>query len=91
MLFKNPKYAKRGLKTLDPTSLVYRNVGHIWLDNRNKQIKATNHAYVLLNNGDLLIRNLTYAQHFGQFACITRQGNKIDSVSTFIYPVSILS
>jgi hypothetical protein len=89
MLFRNPKFAnkktKRGLLASDAPD-----VGHIWLDNRNKQIKATNNFYELLSNGDLLIRDLTFHEHYGQFACITRKGNRIDSVSTFIYPVSFL-
>lgn len=84
-LIKNPKYkSRRSLsKSLE--------VGHIWLDNRNRQIKARHdddtNLYQLLDNGDLFIRNLTYGEHFGQFACITRKGNQIDSVSTFIIPV----
>jgi hypothetical protein len=44
--------------------------------------------YELLESGDLVIRNLTFQEHYGQFACISRKGNRIDSVSTFIYPVS---
>ena len=60
---------------------------HIWLDNTNKQIKENNEMYELMSNGDLLIKNLKHQLHFGQFACVTRQGNRIDSVSTFIYPM----
>jgi hypothetical protein len=63
-------------------------IQHIWLDNHNKQIKDTDNGYQLFANGDLLIRNLTFSNHFGQFACVTRNGNKIDSISAFIFPVS---
>ena len=85
-LFKNPKYLENKKSKREQSSV--NEVGHTWLDNRNKQIKETNDIYELLNNGDLIIRNLTYQQHFGQFACITRKGNRIDSISVFIYPVS---
>lgn len=62
-------------------------VRHVWLDNQNRQIRDTSGGgYELVDNGDLIIRNLTF-QQFGQFACITRRGNRIDSVSTFIFPV----
>ena len=92
-LFKNPKYLKPK-RNLNLTTKIVRPyqeirfdpIEHIWLDNHNKQIKETNDKFVLMNNGDLLIKNLTY-QERGQFACVTRKGNKIDSVSTFIFPV----
>lgn len=64
-------------------------VKHVWLDNKNRQIRETSPGYKLIDNGDLIVRNLTF-QQFGQFACITRRGNRIDSVSTFIFPVLIL-
>lgn len=64
-------------------------VKHVWLDNKNRQIRESSPSYKLIDNGDLIVRNLTF-QQFGQFACISRRGNRIDSVSTFIFPVLIL-
>lgn len=88
-LKQNPKYANKNLQKRDLDSFL-STIGHIWLDNHNKQIKETNSFFKLLDNGDLIIRNLTYENHFGQFACITRRGNKIDSVSTFVFPVRFI-
>jgi hypothetical protein len=92
-LYKNPKYLKpkRNLNSISKSIKPYQEIlfdpiEHIWLDNHNKQIKETNEKFILMNNGDLFIKNLTYEQR-GQFACVTRKGNKIDSVSTFIFPV----
>ncbi len=67
-------------------------VKHVWLDNKSRQIRrdadATVERYELVENGDLIIRNLSYAQR-GEFSCITRVGRRIDSVSTYIYPVRL--
>jgi hypothetical protein len=64
-------------------------IEHIWLDNENRQIKENNDKFELMKNGDLIIKKLTLEQR-GQFACVTRKGNKIDSVSTFIFPVNFV-
>lgn len=79
---------RRDLNQTIAAQTSFESVKHVWLDNQNRQIRETSGGYKLFDNGDLIIKNLTYFQ-FGQFACITRKGNRIDSVSTFIYPVII--
>ncbi|XP_060075785.1 zwei Ig domain protein zig-3-like [Ylistrum balloti] len=43
-------------------------------------------GYELLPNGDLLIRNVQWAQHMGVFTCIAENDSGKDKKITFVYP-----
>jgi hypothetical protein len=41
----------------------------------------------VLDNGDLVIRNVNWESHMGQYLCVAENPAGKDKVETFIYPV----
>ncbi|KAK3094638.1 hypothetical protein FSP39_004303 [Pinctada imbricata] len=57
-----------------------------WFDNNGEEILPSNDNYQLLDNGDLLIKHISWS-NMGRYRCETTNGLGTDSVTTFLYPV----
>ncbi|KAL3863626.1 hypothetical protein ACJMK2_005376 [Sinanodonta woodiana] len=61
-----------------------------WKDSNGKEMKGNDPEglYEILPNGDLLIKDITWARNMGDYFCHAKNNVGRDEVSTFLYPTS---
>jgi hypothetical protein len=57
-----------------------------WYDKQGQEITTNDNQYTLLDNGDLLIRGVSWENNMGSYRCGANNGHGRDEVSIFLYP-----
>ena len=62
-----------------------------WYDSNDQLILNDNHKYLVMANGDLLIRNVTF-DDMGKYRCEARNSHGVDSIDkVFFYSTKVSS
>lgn len=59
-----------------------------WLDHNGVTVKNDSRQYEVLSNGDLLIRQVSWANNMGLYRCVADNVADSDQVGTFLYPTT---
>ncbi|ESO82624.1 hypothetical protein LOTGIDRAFT_108898, partial [Lottia gigantea] len=61
-----------------------------WFNNHGKMITDEDEEYKVADNGDLIIKDISWMEHMGEWTCQAENPYGIDRKETFLYPVSKL-
>ncbi|XP_050399289.1 zwei Ig domain protein zig-2 [Patella vulgata] len=59
-----------------------------WFDRNGKVITDGDEGYKVADNGDLIIKQISWMEHMGLWKCRAENANGVDTKETFLYPTA---